>query len=229
MPPEAVPDWLFGAWAKIRCCLNWCFSAGGPGDSAYLGAMFALNASFAYVDSFTRSFMESMRDDFNRLVAKYRKPEWIDSVARGDTAEALGKKERLSEIANKALEIENEIPKLFTANARIWKRLMVVSAVILLVCMAIPYYGRFLVLFAFPVPMFLRKCLKERDSFNNKAQEACRKIDESYEQIKGANEDALNAERVALADRLDRIEEKLNGFMTQWKEQHRDAKAAKKR
>ena len=178
-------------------------------DCTFLGVTFALNASFAYVDSFMRSFMESMRDDFNRLVAKYRDQKWIESVANGNSAEALGKKERLVAVAKEALELENEIPKLFTEKARFWKRVMVVTSVFLLCCMVIPYRGRILVLLALPVPVFLHKCAKERDDFNIRAQEACREIDKSYERIKNSTDVAPDTERNAILNSLGKVEKTL--------------------
>lgn len=204
----SVPDWI------VSCChfcldfISWCFSAADD-DRTALGAIFALNAAPASIDSFTKSFMESMRRVFRRKIAKYKDPKWLKSVGPDESAVNLNKRELLANNAKDVLEIENEIPTLFTAKARFWKEVMAGCALIALVCMVVPYTGRILVLLALPLPLFYWRCQAEKTAFEEKTDKACAEIDKNYDRIKGHPEDSAAAENKDVLSRLASIEKTL--------------------
>lgn len=204
MPPDAIPAWL-------RIALEWTFASGGPGDNAFLGVMFALNAGFAAIDSFTKSYMESLRNDFRGLTAKYHDPQWLEAINPDNarTSEEAGRKVQLANMVSEVEMIDAGIPGLFTSTAKKWKSVMGASAAILLLCMAIPYLGRILLLLALPVPLFAQRCRRERDAVYGKASAACRKIDESYRQLVGSSENRSDVEGLAINARLEKIEKTL--------------------
>ena len=204
----AMPDWLISCWHFCLGFISWCFSAADD-DRTALGAIFALNASFASIDSFTKSFMESMRRVFRRKIAKYKDPRWLKSVGKDDSAVSLNKREQLADVANEVLVIENEIPMLFTAKARFWKFVMGACATVALWCMVVPYTGRVLVLLALPLPLFYWRCLKEKAMFEMKTEKACAEIDKNYDRIKGHADDPAAAGSKDILVRLDSMEKAL--------------------
>ena len=210
----SVPDWLISCWHFCIDFFSWCFSA-ADNDRTALGAIFALNAAPASIDSFTKSFMESMRQVFHRKIAKYKDPEWLKSVGEDDSAVSLNKREQLVDVANEVLVIENEIPILFTAKAKFWKFVMGGCATISLWCMVVPYTGRVLVLLALPLPLFYWQCLKEKAAFEKKTDKSCAEIDKSYERIKGHSDNAAVAENKDVLARLAAMEKVLSSLTVQ--------------
>lgn len=210
----SVPDWLISCWDFCINLISWCFST-VDGDRTALGVIFALNAAPASIDSFTKSFMESMRQVFRRKIAKYRDPEWLKSVGEDDSAVSLNKREQLADVADEVLVIENEIPILFTANAKFWKFVMGGCATVALLCMVIPYTGRALVLLALPLPLFYWQCLKEKSAFEKKTDKACAEIDKSYARIKGHANDSAMFENMDILARLASMEKVLSSLTAQ--------------
>ncbi len=203
-----VPDWLLSCAHFCGDVISWCFNS-PDADRTALGVIFALNAATASIDSFTKSFMESMRLVFRNKIAKYRDPEWLKSVGKDDSAVSLNKREQLANVANDVLVIENEIPTLFTAKARFWKIVMACCAVIALICMVVPYTGRILTLLALPLPLFYWRCKSEKSSFEAKTKMACAEIDRNYDRIKGVGNEPVAAENEDVLSRLASIEDAL--------------------
>lgn len=156
--------------------------------------------------------MEAMRDDFRRLVAKYKTPKWIASAEKdidGSGAEALDKRDQLGTAIDKALALEAKIPLLFRRKSRIWKSIMGVCAAAVLCCMVIPYTGRVLVLLATPVPLFAVSCLIEERHFKKEAEEACREIELIRGGLKSDKPESQDEELANLRKAVSEIAESL--------------------
>ena len=207
------PEWWGVVWHGLCACkagwcsfLDWCVAGLPNDDCTFLSVIFALNASFASVESITKSYMESMRAKFRARIAKYKDPKWLKS-AEGDKSKTnANKRAQLSEMTGKVLDIEMEIPGLFTKRARFWKIVMGVCAIITLICMVVPYTGRILVLLGLPVLLFIWRCDCEEQAFDKKTSNACAEIDATYERIRSDEHVAPSAENANILSRLTNIE-----------------------
>lgn len=207
------PEWWGGVWQGLCSCIiglcrcrDWCFSGLPDDDCTFLSVIFALNASFASVESITKSYMESMRAKFRVRMAKYNDPKWR-AEAEGDESEtSANKRAQLSEMTSKVLDIEKEIPDLFTKRTRFWKIVMGICAIVTLVCMVVPYTGRILVLLGLPVLLFIWRCDREAKDFDEKTLAACKEIDAMHERIRNDGHAAPSAENVNILSRLANIE-----------------------
>lgn len=226
MPPNIIattctttpppPEWWSGVWSTLCLLLSWvwsgivwCFANQPDDDYTFLGVIFALNASFASVDLITNSYMESMRAKFRRRIAKYKNPEWINSIKNDGSPASINKREQLAKMAERVLEIENEIPVLFTKKAKVWKVVMGICAAITLICMVVPYKGRILVLLALPVIVFIKLCSSEACAFDKKTTSACQEIDTTYERMKEEKPKDPTTEGDSVLSRLSKIEDTL--------------------
>ena len=207
------PEWLGRAWsglcfcwAGLCSCLRWCVAGHQNNDSTFLSVIFALNASFASIESITKSYMESMRAKFRLRMAKYNTPEWRKEAEGNESEASANKSARLSEMMSKVLEIEKEIPDLFTKKARFWKIVMGICAIVTLTCMVVPYTGRILVLLGLPVLLFIWRCDREAKAFDKKTLAACMEIDTMHDLLRNDRHVAPEAENVNILSRLANIE-----------------------
>ena len=186
MPPEPVSAWLshVSAWLRDSVEVKWLFGAAGPGDNAFLGVIFALNAGFASIDTITEGFMASLRDDVAMITAKYGDPKWLKNLEKEIPATDMPGLEKIAGLVAEALALNGRIPWLFKAKAKFWKGAMGVCAAVSLVCMAIPYAGRILLLLALPVPLFVLGCLDESRAFRKEAKKKCHEIEDGVRRLK---------------------------------------------
>lgn len=122
---------------------------------------------------------------------------------------SASKRAQLSEMTSKVLEVEKEIPALFTKRARFWKIVMGVCAIVTLICMVVPYTGRILVLLGLPVLLFIWRCDREEQAFDKKTSEACKEIDAMRERIMNDKHVTPSTENANILSRLTNIEDTL--------------------
>lgn len=199
MPPDQlatncqIPDWLVSLWGWIVSIgnafvifWNWLIvEAASDGGSTALSLIFALNAGFASINSFTKGFLFSLRRDFCKRTAKYRDPMWLASIplAQDNGSSNLNHREQLADLASAVLGMERNMSRVVARTAKIWKTVMGICAAVTLVCMFIPYYGRIMMFLALPVPLFAWHCHRLRGKFKARAIKACANLETSYNEI----------------------------------------------
>ena len=221
MPPDvvsagnciqfSVPEWILtvGIWLKIAAV----YAVEEPdSDRTLLSAVFAINAGFATIDYFTQSIVRPLRRKLNKRIFEYKNPDWPKKIGGENTVVNLKRREAMSQLADAAMRIQNKIPTLFNSQARRWKIVMAIAAVIALVLMSIPYTGRIVLLLALPVPLFAWRCYAKKRGI----EDECKTIDDKYEHlIKDVNDSLSQDKRDETTSRLDNLERALNKLIEQ--------------
>lgn len=202
-----LPDFFWAACACIKDSICWLISEPEHVDGTLLSVIFALDASFATIDYFSQSFLRTLRQKLRSRISKYQDPKWIRTIGSENTVTNLIRREQLTQLAAEAVRIQNRIPDFFNAKARFWKSVMAVSAAVMLVFMAVPYFGRIAILFALPVPLFVMKCKSKKDDI----EDECEEIDKKYELLMTSEGAVTLSENSALMSELiAQLDTKLN-------------------
>lgn len=205
--------------------LKWIVADASGGDLTLLGAIFTLNAGFSSIDILAHGIVTPLRAKLRKRLSKYRDANWIRAIAPSETERDQGKREVLKALVDEVTKLESEIPDLFKNTLKLWKRIMAVTAAIVLMLMAIPYSGRIVILLACTIPGFYLHCRREKKLFTAKLDNACNNLDQNYKAIKencGAN-DASES----VSNKLTSIESNMPGSVAAPKQERRIKKKSK--
>ena len=162
--------------------LSWVFKS-YTDDLTLLGVLFTINAGLSGVDSITTKMTEALRESIKKEIAKFEGENWLKVIAPEETDSDKAIRSKLKPLVDGVVQMKEEIPSLFNDSAAFWKNVMIGVAAILLVCMAIPYTARIMLLSVLTLPLMQRSFSREKNDFMGRFKTAAERARETFRTI----------------------------------------------
>ena len=196
-----IPDWLVFLYRVVVSAIKWLTTEIPNDGQAVASLVFALNAGFATIDSFTQGIMRSLKESLQRRLDKYN-GEWENPVGSENTGVNLKLREEVNNLAEEVVAIQSTLPSVFGKIALHWKIIMGLSAATCLILMAIPYCARFILVLALPVPLFAWCCQRKKDKIKAQILE----IDEEYKQLEIESRPSEKTSNIGMSEVFEKLQ-----------------------
>lgn len=166
--------------------LAWAFKS-YTDDLTLLGVLFTINAGLSVVDSITSMMTDALREEIKSEIAKFEGENWLKAIAPDETDSDKAIRAKLKPLVDGVVRMKVEIPSLFNGRAAHWKNVMIGVAALLLVCMAIPYTARILLLSVLTLPLMQLSFSREKKAFLKKFENAANGVRETFKTIQSSS------------------------------------------
>lgn len=171
MPPDGQSQFL-----------EWVFKS-YTDDLTLLGVLFTINAGLSVVDSITAKMIDALRKSIREEIAKFEGENWLKVIAPNETDSDKAIRSKLKPLIDGVVQMKEEIPSLFNERAAFWKNAMIGVSAFLLVCMAIPYTARILLLSVLTLPLMQLSFSREKNEFMGRFKKAADRVRDTFKTI----------------------------------------------
>ena len=192
--------------------LAWVFKS-YTDDLTLLGVLFTINAGLSVVDSITAKMTDALREEIKSEIAKFEGENWLKVIAPEETDSDKAIRSKLKPLIDGVVRMKVEIPSLFSGRAAYWKNVMVGVAALLLVCMAIPYTARILLLSVLTLPLMQHSFSCEKKTFMDRFEKAANGVRETFKTIQ-SNSTTKETDQDDIAKKLSGPEGVIAGIRT---------------